>query len=61
MKAFKLISILIQLSEIHGAERVKNVSDFKELYFIKIMRILICCWKKFANGYVNFSGYEIFL
>ena len=45
-------------SEKHGINmRLKNMSDFKELYFLKIMRSLICC----SNGYLNFSVYEIFL
>ena len=36
--------------------RLKSVSDFKELYFIKFMRNLICCLKvrfhaaKFSSG-----------
>ena len=37
--------------------RLRNVSDFKKLYFIKFMRNLICCLKvrfhavKFSSGY----------
>ena len=38
----------------------KNWSDFRELFFVKIMRNVICCLKVRLFGHLTFSGYEKF-
>ena len=39
----------------------KNLFDFRQLFFIKIMRNVICCLKVRLFWHLTFSDYEIFL